>query len=185
MIVLWVLYCVQFLFWSEHFQRLDVASTTQSKNRSPFLYYSFCLLLCSSILASSPWFMWCFFGISLGFPSQFHGISMVFLWYFKKVSMGFQWDSCRISKGHLWGFHWIPLGFLWESYRISMILLFDFYGISMRFQQGFCGILKMISMVFPWYSCGISIGFACGFYGIPWDLCDIPGRFIWDSLRFL
>ena len=32
---------------------------TFSKSLSPFLYYSFGLLLCSILLASSPWFTWC------------------------------------------------------------------------------------------------------------------------------
>ena len=81
MIVVWVLFCVQLFFGMKMF-----------KNLSPFLYYSFCLLLCSILLASSPLFLWCFFGISMGFPSQFHENSMVFLWDFKGVhgiSMGF------------------------------------------------------------------------------------------------
>ena len=154
MIVVRVLFCVQlFLGW-----RL-------SKNLSPFLYYSFCLLLCSILLASSPWFIWCFFGISMGFPSQFHEISIVFLWDLKQVSMEFQWDSCRISKGHLWGFHWIPLRFLWDFfgnpmgfpwyfYWISITFLCDFSRISVGCKQDFYGI----SMAFLWYSCVISLG---------------------------
>ena len=88
--------------------------------------------------------------------------------------MGFPLDSFGISLGILSDFRDTSIRFLWHFYEISAGFLWDF-------ENDFYGI----AMVFPWYSCGISIGFACGFYGIPWDLCDIPGRFIWDSLRFL
>ena len=124
---------------------------TFSKNFSPFLYYSFCLLLCSVLLASSPWFIWCFYGISMGFPSQFHEISMVFLWDFKKVFMEFQWDSCKISKGHVWGFDWIPLGFLWDCFGNPMGVPWYFYWIS---------------ITFLWDFSGISVGFKPNFYAI-------------------
>ena len=203
MIVVWVLFCVQLSFGMNIFK----------KKLSPFLCYSFCLLLCSILLASSPSSVWCFFGISMGFPSQFHEISMVFLWDFKKVSMEFQWasmdfkgasmgfplDSFGISLGILWDFHNISIGFLWHFYEISARFLWglkkDFYGIS---------------MVFPWGFCGISIGFAWGFYGIPmgslwysWEMYlgflkdfhdislgflrhfyETSAGFLWDSKRY-
>ena len=75
--------------------------------------------------------------------------------------MGFPLDSFGVS-----------MGFLSESYGpygISMIFLLDFYTISMRFQQDFCGT---------------TIGFAQGVFMVfLWDLCDSPGKFIWDSYR--
>ena len=55
----------------------------------------------------------------------------------------------------------------------------------MGFQRGFCGILKKNSMVFLWYFHGMPAGFLLDlhetFMGFLWDLCDIPGRTIWDS----
>ena len=71
MFVVGVLYCVQ-LFLTCFF----------SKSFSPLLCYSFCLLLSSILLASSPWFLWCFYGISLKFLWNFYAMSMVFLWYY-------------------------------------------------------------------------------------------------------
>ena len=89
MIGVWVLFCVQLFLWDDSF--------FFCLSLSPFLYYSFCLLLCSILLAPSPWFIWCFFGISMGF----HHISMKFLWCFYDISIGFQKGVRGISGGFL------------------------------------------------------------------------------------
>jgi len=52
MFVVGVLYCVQIFFEVICFF---------TKSCSPFLCYSFWLLLSSILLASSPWFLWCFY----------------------------------------------------------------------------------------------------------------------------
>ena len=70
MFVVWVLYCVQFFLKCVFFTK-----------KYPFLCYSCCLLLSSILLASSPWFLWCFYESLIKFLSKFYVISMVFLWY--------------------------------------------------------------------------------------------------------
>ena len=122
MIVVWVLFCVQFFCGMNIFQK---------PFSSPFLSCSFCLLLCSILLASSPWFIWCFFGISMRFLSQFYGISVVFLWYFY-----------GISKGSPWNLNGIPVGVQRSVSRVSVGFLWDFFGKCMRF---------------PWYFSWISM----------------------------
>ena len=127
---------------------------TFSKSLSPFLYYSFCLFLCSILLASSPWFIWCFFGISIGFPSQFYEFLWCFYdflwdfkgcpWKFKGIPVGFQKSISRVSIGFLgdlsgnpigfpWYFSWISMVFPWDFSRISVVFKDDFYGISVGF----------------------------------------------------
>ena len=49
-----------------------------------FPVYNFYFLFCSILLASSPWYIWYFFGISMEFRFQFHEIFMIFLWDFKR-----------------------------------------------------------------------------------------------------
>ena len=72
----------------------------------PFLCYSFCLLLSSILLASSPWFLWCFFGIlakiSIEILCNFYGASVIFYGVSKGVPMVVLWDSYGVSKGCLW-----------------------------------------------------------------------------------
>ena len=77
--------------------------------------------------------------------------------------MEFQWDSCGISKG----FHLIPMVFLEESVGISMIFLLGFYDISLgllsnfiRASMGMKQDFYDLFMVFPWDSCGLSVGFS-------------------------
>ena len=72
MFVVGVLYCVQ-LFFEVIF--------CFTKSCSPFLCYSFCLLLSSILLASSPWFPWCFYGIFIKNLCKFYVFLMVCLWY--------------------------------------------------------------------------------------------------------
>jgi len=52
------------------------------------------------------------YGISIGFPWDFHDASMIFL-------EGFY----RISEGMLWEFNGILMGFPLGSYEISMVFL--------------------------------------------------------------
>ena len=150
---------------------------------SPFLYYSLCLLLCSTMFSSpgilsliDKMLLWDFHGISITVNN-----SKKFLWCFYDICMGFQKGAhgiARISIGFPLGSFVISIGFPWESCAISMIFLLDFYEISAEFLWD----LNRVSMVFPWDSSGISIGCAWGFCGIPmgflWDLYDIPGRFL-------
>ena len=135
------------------------------KSFSPFLCYSSCLLLSSILLASSPWFLWCFYWISLKFlwkfHSKFYGISMVFLWYSMvclKMCLWYivLWHSYGISKVCPWDFLWIPMAFLWhflwymmiwDFFGVFIIFLLDSYDIYMRLLWD----LKRISMVFLWY----------------------------------
>ena len=115
MFVVGVLYCVQFFLKRFCFP----------KSFSLFLCYSFCLLLSSILLASSPWFLWCFYGISIKFLWEFCGISMVILkrclWYFYGIPMGFQKDVCGISMVCLWDFSGVSMIFLWDSYDIEFL----------------------------------------------------------------
>ena len=96
------------------------------KSFSPFLCYSFCLLLSSILLASSL----DFYVISIGFLNSFYGNSMIFYGVLKGVSMVVLWDSYGASKGSLWDFLWIPMGFLKFSHDISMAFLWDAHDIS-------------------------------------------------------
>ena len=160
------------------------------KSFSPFLCYSLCLLLSSIVLASYPWFLWCFYGISIEFLWEFHGISKVFLWY-SMVSWCFWRGAYGIFMGFLWGFKRMSMGFgfLWDFYDISIGILWEFYGISMgvlwKFYRG--------SMIFLWDFHWISIRFLCDFYGISmfflWDFSGIPMRcpwyFYWIAMIFL
>ena len=54
--------------------------------------------------------LWYSYGISIGFLSDFYGISMMFLW-----------DS-----------YGIPMGFLLDFHDVSMIFLWDYYGMSIE-----------------------------------------------------
>ena len=92
-----VLYCAQ-LFWSEHFP----------KSFSPFLCYSFCILV-QFILASHPWFLWCVYAISIGILWEFNGIALMFQKYSMVCLKGCPW--CFI-----WGSHEVSKGCLWELY---------------------------------------------------------------------
>jgi len=104
-----------------------------TKSFSPFLCYSFCLLLSSILLASSPWFLWCLWDFdknSIEILSNFYGEYHVS----KGVSMVVPSDSCGVSKGCLWDFLWVPMGvpwycmiFLWCLFRMSMIFLLGSY----------------------------------------------------------
>ena len=49
--------------------------------------------------------LWYSYGISIGFPYDFYGISMMFLW----ISLGFLWDSYGIPMGVPSWFYDIPL----------------------------------------------------------------------------
>ena len=164
-----------------------------SKNLSPFLYYSFCLLLCSILLASSSWFiygaslgflwdfhhnsmkfLWCFYGISKGV----HGISMGFLQDFKGASTGFPLDSLGISLGILWDFHDISI------FETTMRFKQIFYGISMEIYgildwipMGLLSHPYRISIMFLWYFYGITMESLWDFHGILLDFYDITMGF--------
>ena len=131
-------------FWSDTFTNSFLLSFT-------IACVSYFVQQCSVLLASSPWLIRCFYGISMGFPSQwtilrnFYGVSMIFVWDFRRVPMELQWNSCRISIGFPLGSFVISIGFPWESCAISMIFLLDFYEISAEFLWD----LNRVSMVFP------------------------------------
>ena len=73
--LLWLSSIVSSFFWKQTFSKIIISVPF------PFLCYSFCLLLSSILLASSPWFLWRFYGILTTFLWKFYVISMVFLWY--------------------------------------------------------------------------------------------------------
>ena len=126
MLAVVVLYCVQ-LFFEANFP----------KSFFPLLCYSFCPLLSAfSFLASSPWFLLCFYGVSVKFLWNFY-VSMIPHGVSKGVSVVVRWDSYEVSKGCLWDFLWIPMGFLWDFYDMSMGFLWGFHDISMGFPLGF------------------------------------------------
>jgi len=117
----------------------------------PFLCYSFCLLLSSILLASSPWFLWYFYGILTKFLCKFYVISMIFLWDFYGISEGMLWEfngilvgfplgSYEISMVFLWCFYGISAGFLWDSYGIPMAFLWEFHDVSMIFLWDYFGM---------------------------------------------
>ena len=74
------------------------------------------------------------------------------------------------------GFHWIPMGFLWGFFGIllgfdgmTIGFLWYFNESTSRIQKmsmGFKRLSMGVSMVFPWDSLRISIGFSRGFCGI-------------------
>ena len=156
MFVVGVLHCVKSFFWSEHFR----------KSFSPFLYYGFCILLGSILVASSPWFLWCFYGIPMGFQRDVYGVR-------HEIPIGFLWYSVSnfygISSGFLWGFHDISIGFLWYFYDVTKGFKTDFCRISM----GFLWYVHDVSMIFLWDYYGISVGF-------PWYFYDSSMWLLWD-----
>ena len=168
---MWVLFCVQlFFFGMNMFQK-------------PVLYYSFCLLLCSILRASSPRSIWCFYGISMG-------ISIRIPCHFYGVSMGFQWDSCRISIrgiygvsiGFLWDFLWDffgnPMGFPWYFYWMSITFLVS---AGILCSMGFLWDFYWICMRLLWDSYGICVIFLWDLFGIP---AGFPRYFSWIPMTF-
>ena len=108
----------------------------------------------SILLASSPWVLWCFYGIflkNMDILCNFYCVSMIFYGVSKGASMVVLWDSYGVSKGCLWNFHWIPVGFLWYFYDSFMVFFWHSYGIIM-------GCLMELY--------GIVIGFLSGSYAI-------------------
>ena len=128
--LLWWSSIVSGFFWSVFFP----------KSFSHFLCYSFCLLLGSILLASSPWFLWCFYGIS--------GISKTFLWELYGISIVFLWYSMVFLKGCLWYLYGIPMAFQKDVY--SMGFLLGSYGVSMRFLWDFFWGFHDTSIRFLW-----------------------------------
>ena len=84
-----------------------------TKSFSPSLCYIICLLLSSILLASSHWFLWYFYKVSMEILCNFHGASMIFYGASKGVSMVVLWESYGNPKGCPWDFLWIAMGFLW------------------------------------------------------------------------
>ena len=183
-----------FLVFNNMFVVVVFFALILSKSFSPFLCYIFCLLLSWILLASSPWFLWCFYDISIKFLWEFYGISLVFLWH-----------SMVFLKGRLWNFYAIPMGFQkelsiiflygistvvpWYFYGISIGPLWDFHGITMGFLKWcrwyFYGIpmgFNMVSMEFRLDSYGISIGCLWDFSGIS---VGFPRNVYWISMIFL
>ena len=174
MIVVWVLYCVQF-FWGWKCSKKTFLLSFPIAYVSYFVQFSWHPLL--DLCGASLGFLWDFHHNCMKFLWCFYGETKRCPWNFNGIPVGFQ----RGIYGFLWNFY--SMGFIWDSYRVSMVFLLDSYSISMRFQQDFCGIY--INRYF--YVYGISMGFLWDFYWICMvvlsNFCRNSRGCLWGSYR--
>ena len=67
------------------------------------------------------------------FLGDCYGISIGFPWWFFGISKRFHKDVYRIPVGFLFDFHEISMAFLWYSCGISLVVLKEFHDISVGF----------------------------------------------------